>query len=137
LGQHRSDALRLDQTSVGYEEAARSAAIWKLSAANGKMGECSDCAAELLRQGACRTAPVQTQRTETHAVLQAAVGVVRVVPGPEYRCVGTYAGHRVCGEQQAEPVAIDGKRVRGSAKGQSPGVHLLAAFSGNLHGVIG
>jgi hypothetical protein len=46
-------------------------------------------------------------------------------------------GHWVRGEQPAEQVAIDGKRLRGSAKGQSPGVHLLAAFSAKLQGVIG
>jgi hypothetical protein len=46
-------------------------------------------------------------------------------------------GHWVRGEQSAGHVAIDGKRLRGSAKGQSPGVHLLAAFSGTLQGVIG
>jgi hypothetical protein len=46
-------------------------------------------------------------------------------------------GHWVRGGQSAEHVAIDGKRLRGSATGQSPGVHLLAAFSGKLQGVIG
>ena len=34
-------------------------------------------------------------------------------------------------------MAIDGKRLRGSAKGTAPGVHLLAAFSARLQGVIG
>jgi len=34
-------------------------------------------------------------------------------------------------------VAIDGKRLRGSAAAQSPGTHLLAAFSDRLQGVIG
>src|SRR4051794_41834487 len=34
-------------------------------------------------------------------------------------------------------VAIDGKRLRGSAVGDVPGVHLLAAFSERLQGVIG
>jgi Transposase DDE domain len=34
-------------------------------------------------------------------------------------------------------VAIDGKRLRGSATAQSPGTHLLAAFSAGLQGVIG
>jgi hypothetical protein len=34
-------------------------------------------------------------------------------------------------------VAIDGKRLRGSATAQSPGTHLLAAFSASLQGVIG
>src|SRR4051794_6939561 len=33
--------------------------------------------------------------------------------------------------------AIDGKRLRGSAVGDGPGVHLLAAFSERLQGVIG
>ena len=34
-------------------------------------------------------------------------------------------------------VAIDGKRLRGSATAQAPGTHLLAAFSASLQGVIG
>ena len=34
-------------------------------------------------------------------------------------------------------VAIDGKRLRGSATAHAPGVHLLAAFSAALQGVIG
>lgn len=34
-------------------------------------------------------------------------------------------------------VAIDGKRLRGSATARSPGTHLLAAFSASLQGVIG
>jgi hypothetical protein len=34
-------------------------------------------------------------------------------------------------------VAIDGKRLRGSATAHSPGTHLLAAFSAGLQGVIG
>jgi hypothetical protein len=46
-------------------------------------------------------------------------------------------GDWVRGERSAGHVAIDGKRLRGSAKGQAPGVHLLAAFSGKLQGVIG
>ena len=34
-------------------------------------------------------------------------------------------------------VAIDGKRLRGSATAQAAGTHLLAAFSASLQGVIG
>jgi hypothetical protein len=34
-------------------------------------------------------------------------------------------------------VAIDGKRLRGSATALSPGAHLVAAFSASLEGVIG
>ena len=34
-------------------------------------------------------------------------------------------------------VALDGKRLRGSATAQAAGVHLLAAFSASLQGVIG
>jgi len=34
-------------------------------------------------------------------------------------------------------VAIDGKRLRGSATATAPGTHLLAAFSASLQGVIG
>jgi DDE_Tnp_1-associated/Transposase DDE domain len=46
-------------------------------------------------------------------------------------------GNWVRGEQPAGHVAIDGKRLRGSATAQAPGVHLLAAFSATLQGVIG
>src|ERR1700722_9470653 len=41
-------------------------------------------------------------------------------------------GFRVAGH-----VAIDGKRLRGSATASSPGAHLVAAFSASLEGVIG
>ena len=43
----------------------------------------------------------------------------------------------VSGEHVSGHVAIDGKRLRGSATAQSTGVHLLAAFSASLKGVIG
>ena len=77
-----------------------------------------------------------------------AIGISRNrVPAPSVWCelfqglniavLERVLGHWVRGEQPAEHVAIDGKRLRGSAKGQSPGVHLLAAFSGKLQGVIG
>jgi hypothetical protein len=47
-------------------------------------------------------------------------------------------GGWVIGEAAAPGhVAIDGKRLRGSATAQSPGTHLLAAFSARLQGVIG
>ncbi len=46
-------------------------------------------------------------------------------------------GNWVRGEQPAGHVAIDGERLRGSATAQTPGVHLLAAFSATLQGVIG
>jgi hypothetical protein len=46
-------------------------------------------------------------------------------------------GDWVRGEQPAGHVSIDGKRLRGSGKGIAPGVHLLAAFSARLQGVIG
>lgn len=46
-------------------------------------------------------------------------------------------GGWVLGEQPAGHVAIDGKRLRGSATAQSPQVHLLAAFSATLQGVTG
>src|ERR1700736_4945119 len=39
--------------------------------------------------------------------------------------------------QPAGHVAIDGKRLRGSATALSPGAHLVAAFSASLEGVIG
>jgi hypothetical protein len=46
-------------------------------------------------------------------------------------------GGWVQGGQAAGHVAIDGKRLRGSATPLSPGAHLVAAFSASLEGVIG
>jgi hypothetical protein len=46
-------------------------------------------------------------------------------------------GGWVRGDTPAGHVAIDGKRLRGSATAQAPGVHPLAAFSASLEGVIG
>jgi hypothetical protein len=46
-------------------------------------------------------------------------------------------GAWVQGDQTAGHVAIDGKRLRGSATALSPGAHLVAAFSASLEGVIG
>jgi DDE_Tnp_1-associated/Transposase DDE domain len=47
-------------------------------------------------------------------------------------------GGWVMGETQAVGhVAIDGKRLRGSATAEPSGTHLLAAFSASLQGVIG
>jgi DDE_Tnp_1-associated len=77
-----------------------------------------------------------------------AIGISRNrVPAPSVWCelfqgldVGALErvlGNWVCGERPAGHVAIDGKRLRGSATAQSAGVHLLAAFSTTLQGVIG
>ena len=49
------------------------------------------------------------------------------------RALGTW----VLGDASAGHVAIDGKRLRGSATAAAPGIHLLAAFSTGLEGVIG
>jgi hypothetical protein len=46
-------------------------------------------------------------------------------------------GGWVQGGQSAGHVAIDGKRLRGSATALSSGAHLVAAFSASLEGVIG
>lgn len=46
-------------------------------------------------------------------------------------------GDWVRGGRSPGHIAIDGKRLRGSATAQAPGVHLLAAFSDALSGVIG
>jgi len=43
----------------------------------------------------------------------------------------------VRGGSAAGHIAIDGKRLRGSATAQAPGVHLLAAFGDALGGVVG
>jgi hypothetical protein len=72
------------------------------------------------------------------------IGVSRArVPAPSVWCelfnaaLERALGDWVRGEQGAGHVAIDGKRLRGSATAQSRGVHLLAAFSASLQGVIG
>jgi hypothetical protein len=76
------------------------------------------------------------------------VGIMRGrVPAPSVWCelfksldVGALdmlLGAWVQGGGAAGHVAIDGKRLRGSAHGDNPGVHLLAAFSEQLSGVIG
>ena len=77
-----------------------------------------------------------------------AIGIARPrVPAPSVWCelfrdVDIAALERALGEWvrgAANPghVAIDGKRLRGSATATSAGVHLLAAFSASLEGVIG
>jgi DDE_Tnp_1-associated/Transposase DDE domain len=78
----------------------------------------------------------------------ASIGISRArVPAPSVWCEMFKAldvaaleralGHWVRGEQPAGHVALDGKRLRGSATAQAAGVHLLAAFSASLQGVIG
>jgi hypothetical protein len=78
-----------------------------------------------------------------------AIGIGRArVPAPSVWCklfqdldvtaLERALGGWVLGEAAAPGhVAIDGKRLRGSATAQSPGTHLLAAFSASLQGVIG
>jgi len=46
-------------------------------------------------------------------------------------------GAWVRGGDSAGHIAMDGKRLRGSATATAPGVHLLAAFSNALGGVVG
>src|SRR3954465_6005135 len=78
----------------------------------------------------------------------ASIGIRRArVPAPSVWCEMFKAldiaaleralGHWVRGGQSAGHVALDGKRLRGSATAQAAGVHLLAAFSASLQGVIG
>jgi hypothetical protein len=78
----------------------------------------------------------------------AAIGLQRArVPAPSVWCELFQAlditaleqalGTWVQGAAPPGHVAIDGKRLRGSATAQSPGTHLLAAFSAGLQGVIG
>lgn len=57
--------------------------------------------------------------------------------GLDVRALEQILGLWVTGKAPAGHVAIDGKRLRGSATAQSPGTHLLAAFSAGLQGVIG
>ena len=78
----------------------------------------------------------------------AAIGIERSrVPAPSVWCelfrdlnivaLEQALGVWVRGDKPAGHVAIDGKRLRGSATATSPGAHLLAAFSTGLEGVIG
>jgi len=78
----------------------------------------------------------------------ASLGIMRGrVPAPSVWCelfqgldiasLETALGGWVRGGRSAGHIAIDGKCLRGSATAQAPGVHLLAAFSESLSGVIG
>ena len=78
----------------------------------------------------------------------ASIGILRArVPAPSVWCalfqgldvtaLERALGTWVQGEMAPGHVAIDGKRLRGSATAQAPGTHLLAAFSASLQGVIG
>jgi hypothetical protein len=116
----------------------------------GEAGQGSDGAAV----GIARRGIVRWGRRLTSDTL-ASIGISRArVPAPPVWCelfhgldvgalegvLGERARERgdwVRGERAAGHVAIDGKRLRGSATAQSAGVHLLAAFSASLHGVIG
>ena len=77
-----------------------------------------------------------------------AIGISRErVPAPSVWCelfqqldvtaLEQALGGWVQGEAPSGHVAIDGKRLRGSATTHAPGTHLLAAFSDRLQGVIG
>lgn len=78
-----------------------------------------------------------------------AVGITRErVPAPSVWCelfrdLDIAALERLLGAwvssggDDAGAVAIDGKRLRGSRTADNPGVHLLAAFSEKLSGVVG
>ena len=78
----------------------------------------------------------------------ASIGISRGrVPAPSVWCelfqnldvisLERILGGWVQGGGAAGHVAIDGKRLRGSATALSPGAHLVAAFSASLEGVIG
>jgi hypothetical protein len=78
----------------------------------------------------------------------ASLGITRGrVPAPSVWCelfqgldvisLEAALGDGVLGGRAAAHIAIDGKRLRGSATATAPGVHLLAAFSDALGGVIG
>jgi predicted transposase YbfD/YdcC len=78
----------------------------------------------------------------------ASIGISRGrVPAPSVWCelfqaldvtsLERILGAWVQGGRAAGHVAIDGKRLRGSATALSPGAHLVAAFSASLEGVIG
>jgi hypothetical protein len=78
----------------------------------------------------------------------ASLGITRGrVPAPSVWCelfqgldiasLEAALGDWVRGGRSPGHIAIDGKRLRGSAAAGAPGVHLLAAFSDALAGVIG
>lgn len=78
----------------------------------------------------------------------ASLGITRArVPAPSVWCelfqgldvasLEAVLGERVRGGRSPGHIAVDGKRLRGSATAQAPGVHLLAAFSDALSGVVG
>ena len=78
----------------------------------------------------------------------ASIGISRArVPAPSVWCelfqdlnivaLEQALGGWVIGAASPGHVAIDGKRLRGSATARSTGAHLLAAFSASLQGVIG
>jgi hypothetical protein len=78
----------------------------------------------------------------------ASIGISRGrIPAPSVWCelfqeLDVTSLERILGDwvrsgQAAGHVAIDGKRLRGSATALSPGAHLVAAFSASLQGVIG
>ena len=78
----------------------------------------------------------------------ASIGITRErVPAPSVWCelfnsldvvaLEQALGAWVRGGQAAGHMAMDGKRLRGSATAHSAGVHLLAAFSACLQGVVG
>jgi hypothetical protein len=78
----------------------------------------------------------------------ASLGITRGrVPAPSVWCelfqgldvdgLEAALGAWVRGERAGGHIAIDGKRLRGSATARAPGVHLLAAFSDALSGVVG
>jgi len=90
---------------------------------------------------------VRWGRRLTHDTLKS-IGIHRArVPAPSVWCelfqeldvvaLEQALGGWVRGEMPPGHVAIDGKRLRGSATAQAPGTHLLAAFSARLQGVIG
>jgi hypothetical protein len=57
--------------------------------------------------------------------------------GPDVAALEHVLGHWVRGGRGSGHVAIDGKRLRGSAAAKAAGVRLLAAFSASLQGVVG
>ena len=86
------------------------------------------------------------QRLNQKTLASIGIGRPRVPAPPEwcelFRDLNVMAleqvlGGWVRGGMAAGHVAIDGKRLRGSATAASPGVHLLAAFSIGLEGVTG
>ena len=91
----------------------------------------------IVRWGRCLTQDALASLGITRGRVPAPSVWCELFKGLDVAALEQALGGWVRGGQVAGHVAIDGKRLRGSATAHSAGVHLLAAFSASLQGVIG